>query len=111
MFLYDIKCFDSEKHRRHTGIGNGLVLENLKKLLATDATIWIRIPIIPTVNDTEEEIQSIKEYIVSYGKPQKIELLPYHAMGENKYAAIGKECIHFSVPNEEKMKQLKKLFL
>ena len=111
LFLYDIKCFDSEKHRRHTGIGNGLVLENLKKLLATDATIWIRIPIIPTVNATAEEMQKIKDYICHCGKPERIELLPYHAMGEHKYAAISKEVQMFSVPSEEKMSKLKKIFL
>ena len=110
LFLYDIKCFDSEKHRRHTGIGNGLVLENLKKLLATDATIWIRIPIIPTVNATAEEMQKIKDYICRCGKPERIELLPYHAMGEHKYAAIGKEMKMFSAPSKEKMTELKKIF-
>ena len=110
LFLYDIKCFDSEKHRRHTGTGNGLVLENLKKLLATDAIIWIRIPVIPTVNDTAEEMQKIKEYICYCGRPEKIELLPYHAMGEHKYTAIGKEVPMFSVPSKEKMTELKKIF-
>ena len=110
LFLYDVKCFDSEKHKKYTGVGNELILENLKKLLATDKPIWVRIPIIGAVNDTEEELQSIKKYICSYKKPEKIELLPYHAMGEHKYAAIGKEAQSFSVPSEEKMKQFKDIF-
>ena len=111
LFLYDIKCFDSKKHREYTGVGNEWILENLKRLLATNTPVWVRIPIIPTVNDTEEEMQSIKAYIFSCGKPEKIELLPYHAMGEHKYAAIGKSAQSFSVPNEEKMRQLKNIFL
>ena len=111
LFLYDVKCFDSEKHKQYTGVRNELILENLKNLLATDTPVWIRIPIIPTVNDTEEEIQQFKDYIFSCGKPEKIELLPYHAMGEHKYAAIGKSAQSFSVPNEEKMRQLKNIFL
>ena len=111
LFLYDVKCFDSEKHKQYTGVRNELILENLKNLLATDTPVWIRIPIIPTVNDTEEEIQQFKDYIFSCGKPEKIELLSYHAMGEHKYAAIGKSAQSFSVPNEEKMRQLKNIFL
>ena len=111
LFLYDVKCFDSEKHRQYTGVGNELILENLKKLLATDVPVWVRIPIIPTVNDTVEEMQRIKGYIYSCGKPQNIELLPYHAMGEHKYAAIGKEVQRFSAPCEEKMRELRNILL
>ena len=110
LFLYDVKCFDSDKHRQYTGVENQLILKNLKRLLAKSTPVWIRIPIIPTVNDTEEELQRIKEYLSSCGIPEKVELLPYHAMGEHKYAAIGKETQIFSVPGEEKMKHLKNIF-
>ena len=110
LVLYDIKCFDSEKHKQYTGVGNELILENLKRLLATDKSVWIRIPIIPTVNDTEEEIRSIRSFLLSCGTPEKVELLPYHAMGEHKYAAIGKKVKMFSVPSEEKIRQLKNIF-
>ena len=110
LFLYDVKCFDSDKHRQYTGVENQLILKNLKILLAKSTPVWIRIPIIPTVNDTEEELQRIKEYLSSCGIPEKVELLPYHAMGEHKYAAIGKETQIFSVPGEEKMKHLKNIF-
>ncbi len=110
LFLYDVKCFDNDKHRQYTGVGNELILENLKKLLAADKPLWIRIPIIPTVNDSEEEMQKIKNFLGLCRPPEKIELLPYHAMGEHKYAAIGKESQSFSVPSEEKMRQLKNIF-
>ena len=110
LFLYDVKCFDSDKHKQYTGVENQLILKNLKSLLAKSTPVWIRIPIIPTVNDTEEELQRIKEYLSSCGIPEKVELLPYHAMGEHKYAAIGKETQIFSVPSEEKMKHLKNIF-
>ena len=110
LFLYDVKCFDSDKHKQYTGVENQLILKNLKSLLAKSTPVWIRIPIIPTVNDTEEDLQRIKEYLSSCGIPEKVELLPYHAMGEHKYAAIGKETQIFSVPSEEKMKHLKNIF-
>lgn len=111
LFLYDVKCFDSERHKLFTGVGNELILDNLKRLLELRAPVWVRIPIIPSVNDSEEEMLNIKSFISSCGAPEKIELLPYHAMGEHKYAAIGKEAQIFSTPSEEKMMRLKKIFL
>ncbi len=110
LFLYDIKCFDSEKHRKYTGVGNELIFENLKKLSSKGKAVWVRIPIIPTVNDTVEEMQNIKEFLDKCSSVQKIELLAYHTMGEHKYDALGKEAHVFSVPSEEKMKQLKSVF-
>lgn len=110
LFLYDIKCYDSEKHKKYTGVSNELIFSNLKKLLQTDKTIWVRIPVIPTVNDTVEEILGIKELIFSFGSPERVELLPYHTMGEHKYAALVRDVQPFSVPSDEKMAQLKKIF-
>ena len=111
LFLYDVKCFDNEKHRQYTGVGNELILENLKSLLATAKPIWVRIPIIPTVNDTEEEMKKIRSFFDSFGFPKKIELLPYHTMGEHKYAALQKEVQKFEIPSTETMESLKKIFL
>ena len=110
LFLYDIKCFDSEKHKKYTGVGNELILKNLKKLLASGTRLWVRIPIIPGVNDTEDEMRDIKSFFDENGYPEKIELLPYHTMGEHKYSALGRESHVFSVPSEEKMKELKSVF-
>ena len=109
LFLYDIKIFDSQKHKQYVGVSNELILENLKKLFERKAKLWIRIPIIPDVNDSIEEIQKIKDFLKTIGTPEKIELLPYHAMGENKYRAIGKEPQIFKTPDAENMKRLKEI--
>lgn len=110
LFLYDIKCYDRQKHNQYTGVENEQILDNLQKLLAKDSSVWIRIPIIPTVNDTVEEMRSIRSMLESFGRPKKIELLPYHAMGAHKYAALGKESVTFSVPDGETMKRLEAIF-
>ena len=110
LFLYDIKCLDSEKHEKYTGVKNERILENLERLLKCGASVWVRIPVIPTVNDTKEEIQGIKTLLDAFGKPERIELLPYHAMGEHKYAALGREAEVFSVPNEAQMDVLRHIF-
>ncbi len=110
LFLYDIKCFDAKKHKIYTGVGNELILNNLKRIFKAEAKIWIRIPIIPDVNDSLEEMHKIKDFLKTIGTPEKIELLPYHAMGENKCRAIGEEPQIFKTPDAEKMKQLKEIF-
>ena len=92
------------------GVGNERILENLQKLMESAATIWIRIPVIPGFNDSIEHMQQVKSFLDRCGKTEKVELLPYHAMGEHKYAAIGKEVCRFSVPDEERMACLRSVF-
>ena len=110
LFLYDVKCIDSEKHKQYVGVENDRILDNLKRLLQSGASVWIRIPIIPTVNDTETELGQIKAFLDTYPTPQKIELLPYHAMGEHKYNALGREATVFSTPDETSITAFKKIF-
>ena len=110
LFLYDIKLFDSLNHKKYVGVANELILENLKKLFAAGAKIWVRIPIIPGINDRIEDMQQFREFLLDCGKPEKVELLPYHAMGENKYRAIQKESHSFTVPTSETMDMLKSVF-
>ncbi|MBP3583057.1 MAG: glycyl-radical enzyme activating protein [Clostridia bacterium] len=110
LFLYDLKCFDADVHKKYTGVTNGLILENLGRLLKANVPLWVRIPIVPTVNGSVDEMKSIKAMLDSFGTPQKIELLPYHKMGEHKYSALGKELTAFSVPSEADMNRFKKIF-
>jgi len=110
LFLYDIKVFDAQMHKKYVGVDNKLILENLKKLFKAKAKIWIRIPVVSGVNDNINEIRSIKDYIYSVGLPKKVELLPYHSMGENKYHALNKIPVNFFPPSDEKIKDLRKIF-
>lgn len=109
LFLYDIKAYNSETHKKWTGVDNKLILENLSKLLKK-AKVWIRIPIIPNVNDDEKEILLIKEFLINNGYPEKVELLPYHKMGENKFSALGKQAYAFDVPSKETTEKLMQIF-
>ena len=106
MFLYDIKSMDTDTHKAYTGVGNELILENLAKLLARGARVWIRVPVIVGVNDHEQEMRAMAEFLQKHGRPEKIELLPYHAMGESKARAIGREPQIFQAPEKEKINAL-----
>lgn len=87
LVLYDIKHLDPREHKRTTGVGNSLILENLiKASKVTD--IWLRIPLIADFNDSEEYIKDI----VILGKnigAKKISLLPYHEGGRSKSEQLG----------------------
>ena len=109
LFLYDIKLFDKEKHKRYTGADNKVILDNLKKLFEEGANISIRIPIICGVNDLVSEMQSIKNFLQPY-RPVKIELLPYHKLGMHKYDALNMEKHEFDVPDEKIIKELNSAF-
>ena len=110
LFLYDVKCFDDARHRDCTGVGNRLILENLGKLLELGQNVLIRIPVIPGINDRVEEMEAIRAFLNSHGKPVGVELLPYHRLGENKYAALGLPVTEFQIPSGETMDALRKCF-
>ncbi len=108
LFLYDIKHMDSEMHKKYTGAGNSLILSNLARLFELGANIHIRIPIIPDINDSEENILAVKNFLSPYS-PEKIELLPYHILGEGKYDALSKPVKRFRVPKKEELDRLYEL--
>lgn len=85
VFLYDVKCLDSDLHRKGTGVGNGRILENLERLSKEGKTVIIRTPVIPNFNEGAE-LDRIVAYCKERGLPH--ELLPYHAMGESKKTAL-----------------------
>ncbi|MBO5092679.1 MAG: glycyl-radical enzyme activating protein [Clostridia bacterium] len=110
LFLYDIKCFDKSLHKKYTGVSNELILGNLKRLLSLKSNIWIRIPIIPSVNDNAGELLKIKDFIYKNGEVEKIELLPYHKIGEHKYEALGMELHSFDLLSKERLLELQNIF-
>ena len=107
LFLYDIKAFGAELHRKGTGVSNELILENLKNLSGR-ADIIVRIPVIGGYNDNDEEIRQIADFLKQI-KIIKAELLPYHAMGEHKYTALGRNTESFNVPNKNFMNRSRQL--
>ncbi len=91
-YLMDIKHTNTEKHKEFTGRSNELMLENAKKIAASGKTeLIIRVPVIPTFNATPEEIASIARFADSLPGVKKLHLLPYHRLGQDKYAGLGRE--------------------
>ena len=110
MFLFDVKCISENLHIAGTGASNRLIIENLTTLSSVfKGSIFIRIPVIGSFNDTKEEMNKIKEFLNNINF-DKIELFPYHNMGNNKYTALNRVLPDYIVPDKNKMDKFQKIF-
>lgn len=87
LFLFDSKHMDSEKHRELTGVPNDWILTNLDNVLRSGREARIRIPLMPNINDTEENIAQLADFLHPRGK-HEVDVLPCHTFGHSKYAAL-----------------------
>ena len=91
IFLYDIKLINDAKHIELTGASNTLILENLRFLGNIHDNIWVRIPVIPGLNDGVEEVEGMARFVASVGGVRQVNLLPYHKTGIYKFKRLGQE--------------------
>lgn len=89
LFLYDLKHMDDGKHRLYTGVSNQLILANLKELTASHRKIWIRVPVIPGLNDDGENIKAMGAFLAALHLSE-VFLLPYHHIAADKYRRLGR---------------------
>ena len=111
-YLLDIKHTNSAKHKEFTGRGNELMLENARRIAESGKTkLSIRVPVIPTFNDTPEEIKSIAVFADKLPGVEEIYLLPYHRLGQDKYEELGRTYLLPDIlpPEPEHMQMLKKV--
>ncbi len=88
--LYDLKHIDSGEHRRLTGVGNELILDNLKKLLEMGQPVWLRIVVIPDYSDSLDYHEKVAAFLKTLTHPpERIDLLPFHNWCESKYRQLG----------------------
>lgn len=104
-FLYDYKVSDPEAHCRWTGVDNRKIMANLKKLNDAGADIVLRCPLIPGVNDTADHFQGIAELTRELSGISRVDLLPYHALGNDKRMQLGLPREEFRVPEKEEIRR------
>ena len=125
LLLIDLKLMDSEKHRRYTGVGNELILENIRRVAETGHNFRIRIPIIEGVNADEENIEATARFLSSLSilysplqakrtgssAPLTLHLLPYHDVGKDKHRRMmpptpyNPQGYPMAVPSEETLQR------
>ena len=104
LFLYDLKMMNSRRHKKWIGVENEQILENLKLLARTGASINIRIPLVKGVNDDDRNIEQTAAFVSALpGEKKKVNLLPYHNIAANKYRRLGEvyDSGNLAEPSEE----------
>ncbi len=113
LVMMDIKHMDDAKHRELTGVSNRPILENARRV-AEQKPLILRIPVIPGLNDTEENIKQTAEFAAGLGKNLcRMDLLPYHQLGTMTYRRLGidypLEKENIEPPSGQQMKSLQNI--
>lgn len=108
--LLDIKTYDTELHKKYTGVNNDLIKDNARIIQSITNTI-IRVPVIPGVNDNINEFTNIVSFVKTLPNVSELHILPYHNYGENKYYLLGRDYILHGVKksSEEHIEKLKEI--
>jgi pyruvate formate lyase activating enzyme len=91
LVYYDLKIIDSQLHRYHTGVDNDQILSNLRFLSTLDIPFVIRVPLVPGVTDTDENLVAIADTVQSLPGLLRVDLLPYNKAAGGKYQSLGME--------------------
>ena len=114
LFLIDLKLMDSAAHKYYTGIPNELIIKNINKLSAMSASIIIRIPLIPEVTTSDDNIKQTVSFLQTLnGKIKEINLLPFHNTANGKYKRLGIDnpLSTIKICKKEEIKYIEKQFI
>jgi pyruvate formate lyase activating enzyme len=111
LIFIDIKHMNSDKHEVFTGVSNKKILNNIKKLNEVNDNVVVRVPLIMGVNADKDNIVETAKFVKANIKNPKMELLPYHNLGDEKYESLGieKPSRDFKRPSAETVYELKKI--
>lgn len=88
LLIADCKVVSSDIHLKYTGVSNQMILKTLKQISDSGMRFWIRIPVVPGINDSDQEMMKFGKLLHQLA-PEKVELLPYHTLGIGKYKKYG----------------------
>lgn len=111
LFLFDLKMMDEARHKRFTGVSNALILDNLRLASTLGTEVIVRVPVIPGINDLEEDIARAAEFVSSLETVEEVHLLPYHSMGADKNTRLNREYrVDARSPSEEELLTFAEVF-
>lgn len=113
LFLLDIKHIDDEAHKVLTGKSNAHTLAFAKFLSDNGKKVWIRHVLVPTYTDDDSALERLSEFIATLKTVERVEVLPYHTMGEVKYQKLGYDYALAGVqpPDKERVENAKRILL
>ena len=91
LVYYDLKLIDPQAHQYYTGSPNNKILDNLQVLSASGVPFVIRVPLVPGVTDTRENLSAIARTIQTLPGLIQVSLLPYNRAAGAKYESLGME--------------------
>lgn len=111
LLLFDVKHHDSKKHSQGTGVPNPLILKNLSWAIQQKIDVLPRIPVIPNFNASLDDARGLAQCLVTVGA-KRVQLLPFHQFGENKYHLLGKAYAyeHVEALHPEDLKKYQNIF-
>lgn len=111
LFLVDIKAYDEELHRYITGHTNKNILEFLNYLSQKNKDVWIRHVLVPTITDTDENLNNIANFVKTLKNVKRVEVLPYHKLGLIKWKNMGldNQLKHINSPTKEQVLYAEKI--
>ncbi len=113
-FLFDLKHMDSEAHRDYTGQSNEQILQNAALIVNSGADVVFRQPLIPGINDSIRNIEATARFLNGLGRNAiRLEIMPYHRMGQSKYRALNMQCDMDGVGavDDEQVKTVQKVYI
>jgi len=107
LFLYDIKLMDDERHVTYTGASNEGIIDNLRALGQIHGNIWVRMPIVPGINDSPADLDAAAGLILQIKGVQQVNLLAYHDTAAHKFERLGRpyRVSEVSAPTPRQMDQ------
>lgn len=110
LILFDLKHMDEAKHYKYTGVSNQIIFKNLEYLIENNKEVYIRFPMMPDLNDDQQNLDEMLQYLNSKNHFKRIHLLPYHKIAAGKYEKLGLENKMNGIeePIDERVQQVKK---
>ena len=111
LFLYDLKLMDEAEHRKFTGASNKFILKNLQSLSQLGHKIVLRLPIVPQITASDENIHQIGAFAASLPHLDDIDILPYYQAAVEKYKRLDRvySLPEIRPPSEERMAAIRKM--
>ena len=88
--ICDIKIINDETHRKYTGESNGIILDNFRRYASDFSEVQVRVPLVPGVTATEDNLRAVGEFVRSCREDITIELLNYNWLSASKYVCLDK---------------------
>jgi pyruvate formate lyase activating enzyme len=111
LVLFDVKGMDTKEHIEATGVSNEIIHKNLEMLDSIDKPVIIRLPIVPRINDSDEELEVTAKFLSRFRCIERVDIMGYHEYGIVKHNQLGRRYTLVATPySSERLDEIKRIF-